>query len=268
MNRFVRELTFAALVAGCCALSAPAFAGPDEDARKHFDAGESYFRTSDYEGSLREFRMAYTLSKRPLILLNMANVYERMSRLPEAVEMLKQYLDEDKATKERTTIELRIQNLQKRIDEAVHSAPDSGSSTTEPAPAPPTPVAPAPPPSSSARPPAPPNRLPAYITLGVGGAAAIGAIVTGIVANGKYNDADAGCAKTPQGCSDSEVAPIKSMALASTILTGVAVLGVGAGAYLLLTAKPKSAQSASSFVPVLSAGVLPRAGGFSARWTF
>jgi tetratricopeptide (TPR) repeat protein len=267
MNRLARACSLAVLVAGCFAFqAAPAAAGPDEDARKHFDAGESYFKTSDYEGSLREFRTAYALSKRPLILLNLANVYERMSKLPEAVEMLKQYLDEDKNTKERATIELRIQNLQKRIDEAARSATEAGGSQPQsPAPSA-APPAPAPAASASAAP--PPNRLPAYISLGVGGAAAIGAIVTGIVANGKYNDADAGCAKTPQGCSDSEVAPIKSMALASTILTGVAVLGVGAGAYFLLTAKPKSTQAASALVPAVSAGVLPRAGGITARWSF
>ena len=266
MNRTTRAWALAAVVAGCFA-AAPALAGPDEDARKHFDAGESYFRTSDYEGALREFRMAYTLSKRPLILLNLANVYERMSRLPEAVDLLKQFLEADKDTKERTTVELRIQNLQKRIDEAAKSTPDAGDEPPPPA-ASSTIVLPAPPTSSSAPRPAPPNRLPAAISFGVGGAAAIGAIVTGIVANGKYNEADSGCAKTPQGCSDSEVAPIKDLALASTILTGVAVLGVGVGTYLLLTAKPKTAHSAVGLMPVVSAGLTPRAGALAARWVF
>jgi hypothetical protein len=268
MNRLVRAWTIAAMAAACMALSSPpASAGPDEDARKHFDAGESYFRASDYDGALREFRMAYTLSKRPLILLNLANVYERMGKLPETVDMLKRYLEEDKSTKERTTIELRLQNLQKRIDEGAKSAPDAGTEP-EPAPAPSasSPVAPGT--SSASVPPRlPPNRLPAYVSFGVGGAAAIGALITGIVAQGKYNDADAGCAKTPQGCSDSEVAPIKNMALASTILTGVAVLGVGVGTWLLVTAKPKSSQAAS-LAPLVSAGVAPHAGAVTARWTF
>ncbi len=242
----------------------------DADARKHFDAGESYFKTSDYEGALREFQMAHRLSKRPLILLSIAAVHERMGRLQETIDSLKQYLVEEPQTKERATIELRIENLQKRIDEQKATAPAPTASSepppvvTEPPPVASTAV---PPPTAPPPPLAGPNRTPAYISWGIGGAAVVGAVVTGLVAKGKYDDADAGCAKTPTGCSDDEVQPIKSMALVSTILTGVAVVGAGVGTWLFLSAKPAPTEAAS-IVPRLSAGASPKGANVGASWSF
>jgi len=242
----------------------------DADARKHFEAGESYFKTSDYEGALREFQMAHRLSKRPLILLSIAAVYERMGRLQETIDSLKQYLVDEPQTKERATIELRIENLQRRVDEqkATASAPTA---STEPPPVvtvpPPVASTAAPPPTAPPPPPAGPNRTPAYISWGIGGAAVVGAVVTGLIAKGKYDDADAGCAKTPTGCSDDDVQPIKNMALVSTILTGVAVVGAGVGTWLFLSAKPAPTEAAS-IVPRLSAGASPKGASVGVSWSF
>ena len=110
--------------------------------------------------------------------------------------------------------------------------------------------------------------MPAYISWGIGGAAAIGAVVTGLIANGKYNDAESGCATTAQGCSDGEVDPIKNMALVSTILTGVAVVGAGVGTYLYLTAKPQNQEAATGLAPRLAGGIAPGRAGLNALWTF
>src|SRR5262245_29170907 len=88
----------------------------DENARRHFESGAAYLQQSDYENALREFQAAYNLSKRPPLLLNIANVYERMGKLQEAVDALTKYLEEDSKTPERTTHETRIANLKKRIE--------------------------------------------------------------------------------------------------------------------------------------------------------
>jgi hypothetical protein len=61
------------------------------------------------------------------------------------------------------------------------------------------------------------------------------------------------------------VNPIKSMALVSDVLTGVAVVGVGVGAVLFFTAKPSEAASAT---PSLHGGVGPAGGGVEATWRF
>jgi tetratricopeptide (TPR) repeat protein len=111
------------MVGLACALSISVAGGAlaqssDEDARRHFEAGVSYFNTSEYEDALREFQRSYQLSevtKRPAILRNIAAVYERMGHLEKTVETLEQYLREDPNTEEKATVELRIANLKERI---------------------------------------------------------------------------------------------------------------------------------------------------------
>jgi tetratricopeptide (TPR) repeat protein len=239
----------------------------DVDARRHFEAGESYFRTSDYDGALREFQQAYSLSKRPVILLSIAAVYERMAKLEESVSTLEKYLRVDPDSSDKSTIELRIENLKRRIESQKKAAPPPAASVSAATP----PASASAPPAPSAVPPPeaqPANHTAAYVTLGIAGAAALGAIVTGIIAKGKYNDADNGCHQTPAGCSDSDISPVKSMALISTVLTGVAVVGAGVGTVLYLTAKPESAEKSTGFVPNLSAGAWSSGGRVQAQWSF
>src|SRR5882757_9880216 len=155
----------------------------DENARSHFESGAAYLKQSDNENALREFQAAYALSKRPALLLNIANVYERMGKPKEAVDALGKYLEEDPKAADRTTVETRIANLKKRTDAAAPAPVPTASvaptatapSMTEP---PPGAVVPADRPSATAA----PNRVPSYVAFGVGGAAAIGAVVTGLVA--------------------------------------------------------------------------------------
>jgi tetratricopeptide (TPR) repeat protein len=235
----------------------------DENARIHFESGAAYLKQSDNENALREFQAAYSLSKRPALLLNIANVYERMGKPKDAVDALSKYLEEDPKTPDRTTVETRIANLKKRVEA---QPPPAASASAAPAP---TPTAP-PPPTASVMPPAPPpptgspKRGPAYIALGVGGAAAVGALVTGLVANGKFKDAEKNC---KPNCSDDKVSSIKSMALVSDVLTAAAVVGVGVGAVLFFTAKP-SDEPAASVKPTLRAGVGPGGGNLEATWHF
>jgi len=233
----------------------------DEDARRHFEAGLSYFNTSEYEDALREFQRAYQLSdasKRPAILRNIAAVYERMGNLEKTIETLEKFLQEDPETPERATVELRIKNLKEKL--AKQDKPDA----VAPPPATTTP----PPATTSEPPPAEPDYTPAYISWGVGGAAALGAVITGVLANNQYNDKESGCGSTPAGCSDDDVSGIKTMAWVSTALTGVAVVGAGVGTVLYLTAEPPTREQATGWTPQLNAGVAPSGGGVEARWTF
>jgi hypothetical protein len=241
----------------------------DENARIHFEAGASYLKQSDNESALREFQAAYSLSKRPALLLNIANVYERMGKPKEAVDALGKYLEEDPKTADRTTVETRIANLKKRAESLPPPVP------------PPTTSAPLGPPAASAGPPAPtvappaapeapppaagPNRVPAYVAFGVGGAAAIGAVVTGVVASGKFSDAEKQCKPS---CPDGTVDSIKSTALVSDILTGVAIAGVGVGAVLFFTARSAGSEPAAGLRPSLAGGVGPSGGKFEATWRF
>ena len=81
--------------------------------------------------------------------------------------------------------------------------------------------------------------------------------------DGQFSKAESDC---KPNCSDSTVNSIKSMALVSDILTGVAVAGVGVGAILFFTAKPSAETSGAA--PTIHAGVGPGGGKVEATWRF
>ncbi|HEX3772958.1 MAG TPA: tetratricopeptide repeat protein [Polyangiaceae bacterium] len=255
----------------CLALltaQAPALAQSSSDdlARPHFESGAAYLEESDYDHALEAFQKAYDLSKRPEILLNIATVHERKAELQPAIDALNQFLSVAPPNDEQIdAVKLRIQNLQKRLADdsarvsatpAPPSAPPTQIST--PTTAPLAPVAPpAPTPSSSSA------RLPAFIALGIGGLAAGGAVVTGIIANSDYQDAKSSCSPA---CTDSQLSAGRAMALTSTILTAVAVVGVGVGVTLLFTSGPDPAQT--SLVPRLHLAGGTSATRADATWRF
>lgn len=213
----------------------------DELARRHFDSGAAYLEESDYENALKAFQKAYELSRRPEILLNIATVQERRGDLPAAITALRDYLTAAPNSDRADTTRLRIQNLEKRVAEA---PPPATPPPAEPTPAPPPPqAAPAPPPPAPppAPPPERPSYLPAYIAFGVGGVGALTAVVTGLMANGKYERAKDRCSPN---CTDAEVSSAKTMAIISTIATGVAVVGAGVGVTLLLTSSSSTSATA------------------------
>lgn len=238
-------------------------ATPDELARRHFESGVAYLQESDYESALKAFEKSYELSKRPQILLSIATVHERKGTLRPALTALQQYLEAAPEGEGRVTVENRIKNLEQRLREELPPP----RVTTEPAA--PVPV----PKQAGARAPLPaaeadreePSRLPAYVILGVGGLSAIGAGVTGLLARSEYNEAEDTCAP---GCSDAEVSSGRSLALTSTVLTGVAVVGVGVGTALYFMAAPKRETTTARAAPRLLVGAGPRGAAAQASWSF
>ncbi|HET9934705.1 MAG TPA: hypothetical protein VFQ35_28565 [Polyangiaceae bacterium] len=243
------------LLALCVALCLPRAAlaqgdNADDLARRHFESGVAYLEESDYDNALRAFQKAYDLSKRPEILINIATVQERRADIDGAIVALRQYLEVAPNGEHAETVRLRVQNLEKRRPAPVPPEP-------KPEVTPPPPPPPPPPPVVELR----PNRVPAFIALGVGAAAGIGAFVTGIVAKNKYDDAKLSC--SPH-CTDSQLSSSRGFALTSTILTGAAVLGAGVGVTLLVLGKPTESKSTAELV------ILPSVGGAAARasWRF
>lgn len=237
-------------------------ASPDELARRHFESGVAYLQESDYDNALKAFEKSYALSRRPQILLNVATVHERQGNLKRAVTALQQYLEAAPEGEGRVTVENRIKNLERRM----HEEPAPNPATTPPA-SPPSPPSPRPRAKQSPPPAAPkaePNRLPAYVVLGIGGLSAIGAGVTGLLARSEYDEARESCAPR---CSDDEVSAGKSLALTSTVLTGVAIVGVGVGAALYFMATPKH-QTPARTAPRVLVGAGPRGAAAQASWSF
>jgi tetratricopeptide (TPR) repeat protein len=251
----------------------------DENARRHFESGTAYLQQSDYDDALREFQAAYNLSRRPQLLINIANVYERMGRLQEALDTLKHYLTDNPKATDTATTEGRIANLQRRIEVAGGPAADAGAAAPTSS-APPA-VSAAPPavsaavaasqaPPAESVPPAqkaslPANRAPAYVAFGIGGAAAIGAVITGIAAQARFNKAKSQC---KPDCSLDEVKAIESLALASDIFTGLAVAGAGVGAVLFFTAKPRTSETGFMTAPAVRASAGPGGARVEAAWGF
>ena len=229
----------------------------DELARRHFDSGAAYLQESDYENALKAFEKAYELSKRAAILINIATVQERRGNLEGAIQALRTYLELEPAGEHAETTRLRLQNLEKRQAEAPPPAPPP----VAPGPAP-APLAPPPEPAKTQKPIAPPkdaggavDRTPAFIAFGIAGAAAIGAGVTGILANDQYQDAKENCSPN---CQDSELSSGRTLAVVSTVATGVAVVGAGFGLVLWLS-PPSSDAAASASVRVGFAAGAPGA---------
>ena len=220
---------------------AAAQASSDELARRHFDSGAAYLQESDYENALKAFEKAYELSKRPAILINIATVEERRGNLDGAIAALRKYLELEPSGEHAETTRLRLQNLEKRASEtapAVLAVPPPTPQPAAPAAAPtqskPAPDAPTETAGSA-------DRTPAYVAFGIGGVAAIGAVVTGLLANAQYQDAKSSCSPA---CSDSELSSGRTLATISTIATGVAVIGAGFGVVLWLSS-PSNESAAS-----------------------
>lgn len=227
----------------------------DELARRHFESGAAYFAEAEYEEALRAFRKAYELSNRPQILLNVAVVEERMGNLPGAVQALDEYLAKNPQDPEADTIRLRRNRLAQRITPATTEPPtpeDQGK--IEPPPPPPPP----PPPQRE------PNRVPAYIAFSVGGLTGLGAALTGLGAKAEYDELESDCGGS---CTDDQTSTGEALALTSSILTGVAVLSVGAGVVLWFLAEDASTETVARS-PRVSVSAGPGGGYAQARWRF
>lgn len=248
-------------------LSAPRSARADTDderARVHFEAGRAYYEQAQYDDAVREFQESFDLSGRPELLLNISNAQERALHYQEAIEAAEHYLAVVPNAEDRKTIDERIaslQTLKQRFEAAgptplappgaisaltpIQESPTTGTPATTPPGAlppinpPPTAAeaaAPAPPSATQASEAQPESKLtiPAIVLMGTGGAALVGALVTGLVAHADYNSLERQCRgnRCPPSAQD-ELDEGKTLSVVSTVLTIVGVVAAGAGGALL-----------------------------------
>lgn len=224
----------------------------DELGRRYFDSGAAYFAEAEYEDALAAFRKAYELSNRPEILLNIASVQERMGDLTEAIATLDEYLSKNADDPEIDTVKKRRENLAKRATRNAEAERDAAHKST---PAPTQPVAPKHETTT-------PSRVPAYVMLSLGALSGAGALITGLGAKSEYDTLSSDCEL--RRCTDNDLATGKSLALASTLLTGVSIVSVGIGAVLWFTQAPAPEQSS----PQVNVAFGPGGGAASAAWRF
>jgi tetratricopeptide (TPR) repeat protein len=246
----------------------------DEKARAHFEAGSSYYEEGDYEQAMREFQRAYDLSKRPTLQYNISLTYEKLGDLANAVGSLEKYLNQEKKIANRSTLELRLENLRKRLErqqkgetepsaeagaaltpvegvsgtaanqKPIANAPGSAASpaATQKSSTTPAETQPAASNASASTTAKPSTKLKlstgvwaSYITAGVG---AVTYIIFGslaIVENGKLSD------KCLPGrtCSKDQVSNLRTYCLVADIGLGVALAAGALGTVLLLTSGKK-----------------------------
>ncbi|MEO0604528.1 MAG: tetratricopeptide repeat protein [Myxococcota bacterium] len=106
----------------------------DASARELFLEGRGYYAAGRYEDAAARFEEAYALSDKPLLLFNLANVYERLADYDRASDRLRRYLAHAPAA-DREAVEQRLQRLERM---AAQAAP------TPPVPPPPATVVPSP----------------------------------------------------------------------------------------------------------------------------
>jgi tetratricopeptide (TPR) repeat protein len=101
---------------GWLALAMPAFAADDDArARELFTTGRELYETGRYEEAITVWSESYDLSNKPLLLLNLANAYERAGQFENALEALTGY-EPDAAPDEADEIAARITSLRTRAE--------------------------------------------------------------------------------------------------------------------------------------------------------
>lgn len=88
----------------------------DARAKALYDEGTRLYEAGMYEEALQAFKIAYELSKRPLLLYNMAQAMERIGEWDEALVALEDYRL-DAPDEELATLDSRIASLKSRIAE-------------------------------------------------------------------------------------------------------------------------------------------------------
>jgi tetratricopeptide (TPR) repeat protein len=101
-----------------CILLLPAAARAGDDtlalARAHLNAGIAYYDEARYDEAAREMEAAYRLRPVAALQYNLAECYDRLSRLDDAVGAYRKYLEGTPGAPDRATVEARISNLEKR----------------------------------------------------------------------------------------------------------------------------------------------------------
>lgn len=259
MTRGLGWLVVAVMV---LAIGNTAFAQPsdDERARAHFLAGTSYFESARYAEAHDQFLEAYRLSHRVELLVNASTAAERNLDFAEAILLVDRFLSEAPANHPART--MQTDRRARLVELAARSTPNN------------------PPPDTTHVEPAQTEPqddsggglgTTGYIglgTMGAGGALGIVSIITGVVANSRYNDLSDSCSGGPcPAAFADDVAAGRRMARTSTATTFIGVGALVAGLVLVLVddgpAHPADA-TASRFE--ITSG--PGDAGVSARWSF
>jgi tetratricopeptide (TPR) repeat protein len=221
----------------------PVTQADDRRARELWENGAILYSEGRYEDAIAAWTEAYRLSRRPIILTNLANAQERLGRWNDALDSLNRYRAFAVAS-EREALDRRIANIERRLAEQ-----PTGS---DPLVVPATPVAGSP-------------GLGLPVALMLGGVVGLGVGAgSGFVALNAREDALALCLPSgeqvlcPSSASEALAFDRRFSLIADAAIGGGAVLIV-AGAAALLRARQTPVAVVS---PVPGGGILLLTGGF------
>jgi hypothetical protein len=107
---------------GAPALAQTPAPSADEQAHVLFLNGQRLYDEGRYEEAVQAFQTAYDLSKRPLMLFNMANAYERLGQLEQAIDTLNHYRVYADPS-EQDVLLARVQTIERRLAAQRQAAP-------------------------------------------------------------------------------------------------------------------------------------------------
>jgi iron complex outermembrane receptor protein len=99
-----------------------------EQAKLHYEQGEIAFRLGKLERAAWEFSTAYELSRHPVLLYNLAQVYRQLGNLDKARWYYKQFLSSGPSEAQRAEVEKRVLEIDDAIkqQEKAKEAPPTG----------------------------------------------------------------------------------------------------------------------------------------------
>jgi tetratricopeptide (TPR) repeat protein len=126
----------------------------DAKAAAHYKQGRAYFKAEVWDKALEEYKQAYALSPRPLLLYHLGTVYEKLGDRATALDHYKRFLDQAPDSEGADQARMRVALITKELKaaEAQKPPPPAGQPASAPA-APPV----------VTQDPAPPAATPAYV---------------------------------------------------------------------------------------------------------
>jgi tetratricopeptide (TPR) repeat protein len=187
----------------------------DPRAEKLFTESAELYREGRFAEAAQRLEDAYAISPEPVLLYNLARAYEGMGETERALSAYRRYLEADPTTRDRRSIETRIETLERQLEErraleekTRAAAAARGRERTD------------------AVPPRAPSPLP-WIVAGVGALGVGAGAVLGVMSQGKRDDAEDPDA-APNGQAAAELVDD-----AETLATGANVAFIAGGAVLL-----------------------------------
>jgi hypothetical protein len=234
----------------------------DARARELFEEGRGLFEEGRYPECILVWRESYLMSHRSGLLYNLAEAEERAQRYDEAVVSLEGYLasGEQHAIDHQATIRQRIERLRELAEQSPAPPP-----LVAPTAAQPQVVEPDPPPTPPTSPtPQPRPRVWTWVAVGLTGAFAIGAAVTGALTLSRRNDLEDLCGgRSCPPAYQPEWDSAWTLAITTDVLIGLAAASAVATILLIFLENRSSRRAQSAGLsPVLGLGMVGVQGSF------